>query len=229
MSVIHRSKQSAAANAEASKRKYTQRQNDEKMIEKHRAYTNQLKAYNRVDKAHQIRYLKRIRRRLPCEILRIIYEYLTTTVVKYLADRTQYKRGVAYYNLIGEYIIFCRCVNADRIDCGYMSSDSHLSTLITQIPIRVLKLFTQSSIATNCYGLIMGEWDDTTDLHDRCVTYNSYKHNIYDKWIYDFRLGDIVLRLHAKIERGDLSLIPITRRFILAIQYLATNSVYTEL
>ena len=216
MSVIHRSKQPASANAEASKRKYTQRQNDEEMIEKHRAYTNQLKAYNRVDKAHQIRYLKRIKRRLAPEILRIIYEYLTETTVKYLESRKQYRYKQCYLRLVNDMIVF---------NNWYFANRCQISRMIQRIPLNVLTRFTQTTVVLNCWKAVNYSWE--RGMYENCIHYNqTYATNplIDDNvWIFEYELGKCISKLHQRIEGGNLGLITITQRLIKSIMYLADH------
>jgi len=226
MPKIRNSRQSPVVKRELATQKRIQREIDERRIVEVAAYTEQLRVLNCEDKKRQIRLLKRIKRRIPSELLLVIYEYLTEPTVKYLTSLVEYKVKREYSQMMDKYITFIQWTDYFQATFRYISEHCCMSRLITKIPVRMLERFTQSSIATSCYGLIMDKWSDVTDLYNKCITYNSNSYDILnhdDYWIYKSQFGRIITKLHLKIERGDLTLIPLTRRLIKAIEYLSNK------
>ena len=216
MPAIRRSKQSLVIKRNISIGNNNRRASDAAIIAHNAEYTDQIKSYNREDNERQIRYLKRIKRRLAPEILRIIYEYLTETTVKYLESRKQYRYKQCYLRLVNDMIVF---------NNWYFANRCQISRMIQRIPLNVLTRFTQTAVVVNCWKAVKTSWE--RGMYENCIHYNqTYATNpLTDSnvWIFEYELGKCISKLHQRIEGGNLGLITITQRLIKSIMYLADH------
>jgi hypothetical protein len=177
-------------------------------IDEYNNYVDQLKQFKNLDDCNQIKYLKRIKRRLPAVLLPIIHQYLTRSTVDWLRCRSDSKLRLEYF------VFYTNNVTIYK-RFSYTYNNSKLIDLMDQIPIHTLDLFVASNIVVNTYRLVKRDWESDTRIQEHRA-----KEGVNRMWIYKYIILEIIERLHAKIEDGDIILIPITRRLVKSIQYL---------
>ena len=211
-----RSKESQETKDNRRIKRHNQQLTNQSIIDTHSDYTLSIKRQHRESKRRQIKFLKRIRFRLPDAILGVIQGFLTNQTTAYVEFIQTHKHRLEYFRFT-EDIGGIASVNVNTKPRWCICP---ITKALEYVPISILDLFIQSSIVTNCHELVKDKYE--RDIHYYCVSFNlNYQYEFTpDVWIYKYRLDQLILRLHRRIGRGDSAIIPITRRLIKAIFYL---------
>lgn len=214
-----RSKESQETKDNRRIKRHNQQLTSQSIIDTHSDYTLSIKHQHRESKQRQIKFLKRIRFRLPDDILGVIQGFLTKQTTAYIDFIQAHKHRLEYFRFIDN-IGGIVSVNVNQKPYLYMSPICPILKALECVPISILDLFIQSSIVTNCHELVKDKYE--RDIHYYCASFIlRYRYKFKpDVWIYKYRLERLILSLHQRIGRGDSAIIPITRRLIKAIFYL---------
>jgi len=186
----------------------------EQTIKKYNYYTNLIKLYNKKSEKKQKKILQNIYDSLPNDVIRIIHGFLTKPTIEYIQQLKNEHNKKEYLKLLNE---VCEIKQKKYYSDGvkhyfYVSPCSLFQNMLEDLPNYILLNFISSKFAIDCFNAVKCSCEEFSTFYETCIKYECF----------NFEIRSLITIFHKKIiNEGDLSLIPLVRRYIKSIIYIS--------